>query len=138
MDLLNDIWRGLRPHFIESVVVFGAAMFAFLAARALEALNAARDRDLALSLYRTIENGLKAIIARRALEGAPVGAEDAAAIVRETVDFAKANNVRAVRKLKQTDAALREKALARLPEARAAILAAVKTAADRGAGGASA
>ncbi|GLK77279.1 hypothetical protein GCM10008171_25330 [Methylopila jiangsuensis] len=138
MDLLIEIWAGLRPHVVEAAVAVGAALLTLVAARALEALNAARDRDLALSLYRTLENGLKAIIARRALGGGAVEAKEAADIVAETVDFAKANNARAVRKLKQTDAALREKAMARLPEARAAILSAVQVAGRRGEGGASA
>lgn len=138
MDLLIEIWNGLRPHVVEAAVAVGAALMTLVAAKALEALNAARDRDLALSLYRTLENGLKAIIARRALEGGAVEAREAAEIVAETVDFAKANNARAVRKLKQSDAALREKAMARLPEARAAILSAVQAAGRRGEGGASA
>lgn len=142
MDFFHEVWAGVRPLALEaSVTIVGALITilgSWLALRAAAAFEAVKDRELALSLYRTLENGLKAIIARRALEGGAVEAKEAAEIVSETVDFAKANNARAVRKLKQSDAALREKAMARLPEARAAILSAVQAAGRRGEGGASA
>ncbi|MFD1330709.1 hypothetical protein ACFQ4O_01710 [Methylopila musalis] len=122
LDLLNEIWTGLRPHVVETAVVIGAAMLAFAGGKALEALKTIKDRELALSLYRTIENGLKAIIARRALTGADLGPTTTPVIVREVIDFAKDNNPAAVTKLGQSDDALHEKVLARLPEAKAAVV----------------
>ncbi|GLK78063.1 hypothetical protein GCM10008171_33170 [Methylopila jiangsuensis] len=130
MDILSEIWAGLRPHVVETAVVIGAAAMAFAAAKALEALKTIKDRELALSLYRTIENGLKAIIARRALAGADLGPATTGAIVREVIDFAKDNNPAAVTKLGQSDDALHEKVLARLPEAKAAVVEAAAKLAD--------
>lgn len=132
MDFLNDVWAGLRPYAVEAAVTIGASAIglvaAWLAARAGAAFKAIKDDKLALSLYRTIDNVLKAILARRVLAGAPIGAAATGEILREAVDGTKENNPRSVAGLAQSDAALVEKITAKLPEAKAAVVAAAAVA----------
>lgn len=127
MEFLNDVWAGLRPYAVEAAVTIGASAIglvaAWLAARAGAAFKAIKDDKLALSLYRTIDNVLKAILARRVLAGAPIGGAAATGeILREALDGTKENNPRSVNGLAQSDAALVEKITAKLPEAKAAVV----------------
>lgn len=126
MEFLNDVWAGLRPYAVEAAVTIGGSLIAivaaWLAARAGAAFKAIKDDKLALSLYRTIDNVLKAILARRVLAGAPIGAAATGEILRQALDGTKESNPRSVTGLAQSDAALVEKITAKLPEAKAAVV----------------
>ncbi|GBD48115.1 hypothetical protein [Methylopila sp. Yamaguchi] len=128
MEFLNDVWAGLRPYAVEAAVTIGAALLAYAGAKALETLKAIKDEKLALSLYRTIENLLKAALARRALAGSAIGPEVTGQILKEVLEGTKAVNPKSVTGLKQSDAALVDKITARLPEAKAAVVTAAAVA----------
>lgn len=121
MQFLSDIWAEIRPQAVLAVVTIVGALLSFAVAKALETLKTIKDEKLALSVYRTITNLLKAAVARRAINGAPLGPETTGAIVKEVIDGTKSVNAKAVKGLKQSDAALYDKVLARLPEAKAEV-----------------
>ena len=120
--IIADLWAAVGPQvaaFIGSVAGLIAA-WALLQLRAK--LKVDTDTGLAGSLYRTIENGLGAALARQLTSGRLSATTIPATVVDETLDYVKANNAKAIAKLKQSDAALVDKIVARLPDAKAKVV----------------
>lgn len=110
----DDFVSRALVEFAPILITLVTGVLSTLAAAALAALktwiSAKTDRAMADSLYITLENGAKALIQK----GEEVSAQ-------ALVDYAKANNQKAITRLAQSDEQLADKALARLPEARKAI-----------------
>ena len=129
--LADRIWADLEPQLIPVIntAILAAVGSAIAAAGAVgaQAFKAIRDEKLVQSLYRTMENGLKARFARRIAEGGLAAATTAVTPgdLAEALDFTKKNNAKAVKALKQSDDALIDKILARAPEAKAAVVGAI-------------
>jgi hypothetical protein len=126
MEFLNDVWTGLRPYAVEAAVTIGAGVItivaAWIAQRAASALKAIKNEKQAISLYRTIGNVLTSIVATRlAGEGASILKGVPASIVNDAITLVKAQNPESVSGLSQTDAMLKTKVIAKLPEVQASV-----------------
>ncbi len=125
-SFIGDLWAEMRPQAITAIAGIGLGLLsilgAWVAARAASALKAIKEEKLALSLYRTMETGLKVIFARKLDAGLLPAAIVQGTVVSEALEFTKANNPESVAGLKQSDGALIDKIVARIPEAKAAVV----------------
>ncbi|MGA0533564.1 hypothetical protein [Hansschlegelia sp. KR7-227] len=108
------------------MTVLGGAftiLAAVVAQRAASALKAIKDEKRASSLYRTIINVATMLVTTRLAQGgdSAVLTGVPAGIVNDVVDLVKRQNPESVKALGQTDAMLKTKVIAKLPEVQASV-----------------
>lgn len=122
---LNDLWAEARPQVITGIVglvgVLITLLSAWVAARAASALKAIRDDKRAMSLYRTIDNVLTALIKTKLEQKADVLRGVPAGVVTDAVAMVKAQNPESVAALNQNDTMLKTKVIAKLPAVQSAV-----------------
>ncbi|WP_164919711.1 hypothetical protein [Hansschlegelia zhihuaiae] len=111
---LNDVWEAVRPGFLLFIAGLVPVLATWLTAKIVEALKVQKDGELAQSLYRTIDNTLRALVTTLAarggkLDGLPAG------LINDAIEIVKRDNPKAVSTLGQTDDQLRTKIIAKLP-----------------------
>lgn len=111
---MNDVWEAVRPGLLLFIAGLVPVLATWLTAKIVEALKVQKDGELAQSLYRTIDNTLRALVTTLAarggkLEGLPAG------LINDAIEIVKRDNPKAVAALKQSDDTLRTKIIAKLP-----------------------
>lgn len=108
--ILNAVWDTS----LTVLVAMLPFVVAYLAPKAAALLKINTETELYQSLYRTIENVLRALLVANGGSAARLPVD---MIVEQAVDLVKANNPKAVSQLGQTADDLRTKVLAKLPDA---------------------
>lgn len=116
---LDDVWAEVRPALLIIIGGLVPALGAWLTAELVKRLKVAKDSDLALSLGRTIDTTLKALLARL---GPQAAATPTAELVGNAIEIVKRDNPKAVAVHAPTDDQLTTKILAKVPEAKASVV----------------
>lgn len=129
---LNDIWDAVRPALLTLITGLAPVLATIVATKVISALKVSKDSELAITLYRTIDNTLKALITTKLRAGAVVLTGIPGGLVSEAIAIVKRDNAAAVDGLGQTDEKLTTKIIAKLPEAQASVAEATAKVQDAG------
>ncbi len=121
---LDEMWAEVRPALLTLIAGLVPILATWLTAELVKRLKVAKDSDLALSLGRTIDTTLKALLARL---GSQAAGTPTAQLVDNAMQIIKRDNPKAVAVHAPTDDQLATKIIAQVPEAKAAVVEAAAT-----------
>jgi hypothetical protein len=114
---LNDLWEATRPASLTLIAGLAPILATWLTARIVAKLNVEKDSELALSLGRTINSTLNALLQSR---GISANTAATGPLIADAISIVKRDNPKAVQKHAPTDDQLATKILGKLREIKVA------------------
>ncbi len=117
----NEAWDAVRPALLILTIGLAPVLATWLTAKVVALLKVQKDSELALSLGRTIDNTLAALIQTKGVAAAQAVSGAPGALIAEAIPIIRRDNPAGVAVHAPTDDQLTTKILAKLPAAAATI-----------------